>query len=379
MKIAYIGDLLNYGRYLSTFGTGLLLQLSEMDKVDEIDVLCPRRNSEIENLNFNNKVKIHETYEYNDNLILFKLLRGINSADSDIILFNLIPTSFGKSSLANLEGLLSPLTLSFFKKRTKIIYHNSTFANDYRKLGYSSFYDNLRAKALGVLEKSLFKKTEVYVTLKTYVERIREKTGIEVKYVNTKGIEAIPTVYLNDLQNREYVELPKNDVPLILLHGYWGPQKNLELALKVLSKLRNEGDKFEVMITGGINEHFDYSTYFYETLKKHGFESKYRGKVSEKEINELFTKADLVLLPYNTPGGKSGVLEQAMFFEIPIVSVDFPEYREQAEGYNKVVFCQNAEFEKCVKYALENLKKPKYINIKENLSKIKDNISRLLS
>ena len=58
----------------------------------------------------------------------------------------------------------------------------------------------------------------------------------------------------------------------------------------------------------------------------------YLGYVKEKNIIDIFIKADIILLPYNVPGGHSGVLEQSIFFEVPTIAFDFPEYREQALG-----------------------------------------------
>jgi hypothetical protein len=52
---------------------------------------------------------------------------------------------------------------------------------------------------------------------------------------------------------------------------------------------------------------------------------------------KIFLKANLLLLPYNIPGGHSGVLEQAIFFEVPTIAIDFPEYREQTIGIENVV------------------------------------------
>lgn len=382
MKISYVGDLLNYGEFLSTFGTGLLLILLDLNNIDEINAFTPIRNLKIEDFDPPNKIKIHETYKYNSYSIFVKLMKNLTHYDSDFIIFSLIPTSFGTNSISNLEGLLTPQFLSLLRKkrdRIKVIYHNSTFTNDVRKLGYTSLYDNIRAKVLSNIEKAMFKHTQVYVTLMMFVERIKQKTGIRVNYLDTSGIEAIPTLYLNGLLNQEYVKLPRNDIPLVLLHGYWGPQKNLELALKVLKRLKEQQYKFDVLITGGINPHFPkYEKEFYDLLKSYGFINKYKGKVLEREIYRVFTQADLILLPYNTPGGKSGVLDQAIFFEVPVVSVDFPEYREQAKGYEKIVFCSKDEFEQCVKNALENLEKSKYINIKKKVNTIRDNIAKLL-
>ena len=59
---------------------------------------------------------------------------------------------------------------------------------------------------------------------------------------------------------------------------------------------------------------------------------------------KIFLNANLLLLPYNAPGGHSGVLEQAIFFEVPTIAIDFPEYREQAIGIEKVILTEVGSF-----------------------------------
>ena len=134
------------------------------------------------------------------------------------------------------------------------------------------------------------------------------------------------------------LETKKTDIPTILMHGSWGPQKNIELGLMVLKKLKSEGEKFRLVISGGLNHHFpEYKRKFQEFL--HSYSNviyEYLGPVTEINIMKIFLKASLLILPYNTPGGFSGVLELAIFFEVPTIAIDFPEFREQATGINFV-------------------------------------------
>jgi glycosyltransferase involved in cell wall biosynthesis len=130
------------------------------------------------------------------------------------------------------------------------------------------------------------------------------------------------------------------------MHGSWGPQKNIELGLMVLKKLKSEGEKFRLVISGGLNHHFsDYKREFQELLHSYSdIIDEYLGPVNEKDIMKIFLNANLLLLPYNTPGGHSGVLEQAIFFEVPTIAIDFPEYREQAIGIEKVILTEVGSF-----------------------------------
>jgi hypothetical protein len=135
------------------------------------------------------------------------------------------------------------------------------------------------------------------------------------------------------------------------------------------------------VITGGINHHFpEYEKHFREILDKYHFAGCYKGPVTEKEIFTLFTNSDLLLLPYNSPGGHSAVLEQALFFEVPTIAIDFPEYREQSKGVEFVRFANNEqEFLDCVKSALLEFKQHgETIQVKEKIKYSVNNIKHII-
>ena len=70
-------------------------------------------------------------------------------------------------------------------------------------------------------------------------------------------IDSIFTIYLNGKINEKSMESTINiDFPVILLHGFWGPQKNIEFALETLKSLKDNNYKFHLIISGGINVHF---------------------------------------------------------------------------------------------------------------------------
>ena len=103
--------------------------------------------------------------------------------------------------------------------------------------------------------------------------------------------------------------------------------------------MKGDGVKFRLVISGGVNHHFpEYERSFQELLRSYSdIIDEYLGFVTEKEIMKIFLNANLLILPYNTSGGHSGVLEQAIFFEVPTIAMDFPEYREQAMEIESVV------------------------------------------
>lgn len=366
MKIAYIGDILNNGKFLQPIGTSVIYLLSSLECVEELDVYCPLENNTVESVIFPKKVKIYPIYQYDNPISIIKVLK-IKNKKYDRIIFNILPTGFGSKNISNIIGLCLPIfmKISTNNSNIRIIYHNSVYTNDVKKLGYNSLYNTIRATFLGLLERLIFKHINTYVFLNLYTDRITNAIGKnKVSVLNGRYLEALPTIFVNRVENSEYIEKNNNQIPVVLMHGSWGPQKNLELGLQTLERIRNNGIQFRLIITGSINNHFpEYEIEFKKIINKYKeIINDYIGYVKEKDLFSLFTDTNLLLLPYNTPGGHSGVLEQALFFQIPTVAIDFPEYREQTLGYD---FIDLVSFDNFYDKVFENLINSK--NIKTNM------------
>ena len=340
MKVAYVGDYINHGKSLEATGASMVILLSLSEKIEFIDIFCPEQNQKFEKLELPQRVKLHEYYRYDDSISILRLLK-IHWDYYDIVIFNMLPTGYGNQTIPNALALIVPIILRIILKQSniKVIYQNSIFTNDIRSLGYNSAFDKIRAFFLRIIERTLFKNVDTYMFLDLYKQRIDNCIGKnKVNVLNGRYLEAIPTLYLNKVLNAEFIDTTETCIPTILLHGFWGPQKNIELGLTVLRKLRKEGKKFIVIISGGINYHFpQYRMKFQELLCSNSdIIDKYLGPASQNDIMKVFLNADLLLLPYNAPGGHSAVLEQAIFFEIPTIAIDFPEFREQTKGVDFV-------------------------------------------
>ena len=384
MRIAYVGDFINHGKSLQTTGTPVVILLSLLKEVDSIDVFCPEENENSENFELPKNVKLYGFYRYDDSVSILRLLK-INWYNYDVVIFNMLPTGFGNGTLSNAFALIVPITLRiiFRQSNIKVIYHNSIFTNDIRKLGYNSAFDRIRSFFLGIVERTMFKDVPTFVLLDLYKQRIDEAIGKnKVLVLNGRYLEAITTLYLNNVMNDESIETKKTDIPTVLMHGSWGPQKNFELGLMALKKLEREGGKFRLVISGDLNHHFpEYKRKFKELLHSYSdVIDEYLGAVTEKDIMKIFLEASLLILPYNTTGGHSGVLEQAILFEVPTIAIDFPEYREQVDGINFVRLINSGDDLKLtVKEFLESstIKNIK-INVKEKIQQAVNNIQKLL-
>ncbi len=384
MKIAYIGDFINHGKSLPTAGTSMVILMSMVDTVETIDVYCPVENPRSEAFSIPSKVKVIPSYRYDDPISIIQLL-NVKWKSYDAVILNLLPTAFGNSSVSNAIGLSLPLIINLFSRRRviKVIYHNSSYTNDVKGLGYNSIYDRIREYVLHMVERIIFKRLDTFVLLELYKKRIDYSIkNNRVKYLKIRYLEAITTVYMNNKLDTVNIEKTRKAVPNVLMHGSWGPQKNLEMGLAALRSIHNKGIKFKLLISGGINHHFPgYDLYFQDTIAKYSeIIDQYLGPIPEKSLFSIMLNTDLLILPYNSPGGHSGVLEQSLFFEVPTVAIDFPEYREQIRGFENIKLVKKDDFSKFLEKQLSLPdQKIKIISISSKILEAKHDIMKFLS
>ena len=382
LKIAFVGNFYGHGKVYDQWGTSFCILLSRLSYVDTIDIICPI-SDENSGATFPDKINIKESFNLSKSLSIFNIRKKIGDGNYDLVIFNYGPTVFGNSNVMNLLGLFMPISSSKIHN-TVIISQGSSLTNDAVNLGYNSVKDRLKYKLLRMLEKHLYRKVRSFAQLPIYEKMLKEKVKNNrvLGVLKSDYIDAMLTVYLNGKINEEFTEsLKDQDLPKILLHGFWGPQKNIEFALKTLKSLKDKNYKFSVIISGGINIHFPgYKKYFQSVLNNYSdMISNYLGYVLEKDLMELFLDADLVLMPYNVPGGQSGVLAMSSFFGNNVISLDFPEFREEVKDADNIILVDKSNFCNEIKKYLDNYKPLKRnIEISKKIHSAEENINRFI-
>ena len=383
VRVAYVGNFLNYGSSLSTVGTAIVYMLAEFEEIEEIDVYCNSLISTREQGYIPDKVNIFPIYDSRRPLSTLNLY-SINWKKYDSVIFNILPTVFGKSSMINVIGLMAPIVLSKMgNENIKVIYHNSTMTNDIEQLGYNSSRDKVRSLVLSMIEKLMFKTVSTFFPVNLYVNLVRTKVrGARVGYINLRYFEGLTTIFINSKNYAESIKRPPraSDEKMLLLHGYWGPQKNIELALSSLMKIREKGIAFHLTLSGSVNSNFQaYENEFNDIIKRYSSIIDERiDYVSERDIMLLFLKSDLVIIPYNTPGGHSGVLETAITFENNVLCISHPEYIEQSSGFNRITFCNTKDFIQKLQECLELPQEMEQISISKKIESAHKNLKEIL-
>lgn len=357
LNLCVVSNLLNHGHTYDEWSTSFVIALSKMEEVERITICCPPSNGGKE-ISLPEKCHIVPSMDYSRPFSVLSLASRITRENFDEVIIISGPTAFGNGVLSNLFGTLLPLRiLRRGIKKVKIINQGSTLTHDVRSLGYDGIFNSMKLYAVKVLEKYIYKRVRTYFQLRYYCEKVEKNFG--KKYVAgllpSDFIDPLATMYLNGM-DKEIQIIRKRDQNQtgVLLHGFWGPQKDPETALEAVKKLKMKFPEVRLTVSGGINNHFpEYVKYFRGLLKSYeNVIDSYLGYVEEEDLIHLFLENEIVMMPYRASGGQSGVLEMASFFENIVVCSDFPEFREEKKS-DLVVLTDLDDFEQSLAKALK--------------------------
>ena len=386
LTVAILCNILGRGDTYDEWSTSFVLALSKINEIIKIHVITPpNKSNNVYTYSLPKKCIIHETLDYDHPLSMFKAVNLISELKCDLVIAVSGPTAFGRGAVSNFIGLLLPLII---QRKTaasvKVINQGSTYTHDIGLLGYSGPINFIKLRVARIVEKFIFKRVKTYFQLKYYCNIIEAKLGRSYVggFLVSDYIDPLATLYLNGFDSIARLERGlQNDKINILLHGFWGPQKDPEIALKAVRNLKLKNQRIHLTVSGGINSHFSgYGEYFQNILSNYGdIIDSYLGYVKEKDLIQLFLENEIVLMPYRASGGQSGILEMASFFENIVVCSDFPEFREELKS-DLVVLTDLGDFEQSLFKALEMVKEvPNIIDVQNKIKSVINNIRFFLA
>jgi glycosyltransferase involved in cell wall biosynthesis len=116
----------------------------------------------------------------------------------------------------------------------------------------------------------------------------------------------------------------------ILAFGKWGTYKRLEPLIEAFEKDSAEQKNVRLIIAGA--NHPETPGYVESVARSVAGHPRieFTGYVPEEQVAQLFRSATLLVLPYSSAAGSSGVAHLACEYSLPIVAADLPEFRDMA-------------------------------------------------
>jgi glycosyltransferase involved in cell wall biosynthesis len=255
-----------------------------------------------------------------------RLLRALREIRPDVVWFNLVFSSFGNKEkpLAAFSGLTLPAATRMAGYYTHVTLHH--------------LMDHIDLQDAGVRHKQLFRMAghaatrmvlmanSVSVLLPAYRRTLIQKYHGENIHIRAHGILGA---------RPEYPDYRLRGAPehRVLAFGKWGTYKRCEMLIEAFEeRIAPRIPNARLIIAGSNNSN---SPGYIESLRaRHGSNPHidFTGYVEEEQLPGLFGSASVMVMPYTSATGASGVAHLAAQHGVPIISSDIPDFREMCDN-----------------------------------------------
>lgn len=250
-----------------------------------------------------------------------RLLRAIRDIRPDVVWFNLLFSTFGTKPVPAFAGLTTPVLSRITGHYTHVTLHQLMDNIDLRDAGVQ--FPLLYRVGGYVATRMLLMANSVSVLLPAYRRTLMGRYRGENIHFRAHGI-------LSARPEPPALETRGNPEHRILAFGKWGTYKRLELLIEAFGQLVKRIPNVRLVI-GGSN-HPTTPGYVESVAEKHSDNPyiRFTGYVVEEQIPDLFRAATVLVMPYSSATGSSGVAHLACEYGVPILSADIPDFREMA-------------------------------------------------
>lgn len=238
------------------------------------------------------------------------ILSQLKELKPDLVWFNLGASVFGKSPLANLSGLFTPMQTRRLGIPTIVTLHELIEQADLHSLNApGGILAPLGARLLTELATQA---DHVCLTMHHYVD-----------WLSARDVDCSHIPIGSYQQPERLMEHTKQS---LLFFTTLAPFKGLELLLQAFQELKNEFPQLSLTIAGA--EHARFPAYAGELKKQCAqiTDLHWLGQVSEEEVRQLFENTTVVVLPYTASTGSSSVLYQSATWGRTIVASNLKEH-----------------------------------------------------
>ena len=324
MKICLVSAFPPSQRGLSEYGYHIARELQQ-DPLLSVSVIADELDSPgPELLDFD----VIRCWKFNALTNPARVLRTIRELNPDVVWFNLLFSTFGDKPVQAFLGLAIPVLSRMRGVYTHVTLHHlmDNIDLDHAQVRMQKLY-----RAAGnVATRILLMANSISVLLPAYRRTLIQKYRGDNVHWRAHGIlSARP----------EYPDFSKRGNPeqRILAFGKWGPYKRLELLLDAFAIVAEKNSHARLVIAGG---NHPMTPGYVESVaaRFRGPERiQFTGYVAEEQIPELFDAATMMVMPYSSAAGSSGVAHLACEYGVPIICADIPDFREMANDENLAV------------------------------------------
>ena len=335
---------------LNEYAYHLVKHFVQNKNIDKVILYCDKTiDDKTLDFPYSEKVHVIECWNFNSYKTIFSVFKAIQKSKPDQVLFNLQFMKFGDKKIAAALGLMLPMLVRLFGTNTTVLIHNILETVDLKNTGFAQNKLLIRSyKFIGyLLTKLLLGANKVVVTIPKY------KRILELKY-KAKNVVVIPHGTFEIIQTPTY--RTQKGSKKIMAFGKFGTYKKVEILIEAVKRVRQRtGEVLEIVIAGTNNPN---TPNYLESVKKAYWNVKgltFTGYVAEEDVSTLFKESSLVVFPYTSTTGSSGVLHQAGSYGKAVILPNIGDLKELVldEGYRGEFF--NKEDIDCLAMAIQKM------------------------
>jgi glycosyltransferase involved in cell wall biosynthesis len=306
MRVAIISSFPPSKVTLNEYGYHLVKNFVQKQEVSEL-ILITDKTKEPKQLDFENshKVKVNEAWAFNSYFNIFTIIKAVLKEKPDSVLFNLQFVKFGDKKIPAALGLLLPMILKLLGFNTVVLLHNILEQVDLESAGFTK--NKIATKIYNIigtnLTKCILKADIVAVTISKYVDVLAEK-------YKSGNVSLIPHGTFENLQTPNY-NLPSGPKK-VMAFGKFGTYKKVEILIEAIEIIRKKSNEAIEIVIAGTNSP-NTPGYLEQVKEKYAHVPgiTFTGYVEENQVQNIFNDSTMVVFPYTSTTGSSGVLHQA--------------------------------------------------------------------
>lgn len=283
------------------------------------------------------KVTVKSCWSFNSYTNVSRILKAIRQTVPDGVLFNLQFMKFGDKKVPAALGLLLPGICKLMGIPSVVLLHNIMEQVDLDQAGFTANKMLQRAyNFIGTnLTRVLLKADFVALTISKYVAILEEKY-----HADNVGLIPHGTFELPPKPNYDLPDGPMK----VMTFGKFGTYKKVEMLVEAVEHLRkNVKADIEIVIAGTDNPNVKGYLERMKTKYAHVNQLRFTGYVAEEDVPALFEESAVVVFPYTSTTGSSGVLHQAGSYGKAVIMPDLGDLGilSREEGYRAHFFEPN--------------------------------------
>jgi glycosyltransferase involved in cell wall biosynthesis len=321
---------------LNEYAYHLVKSFTKSGKVTEL-ILLTDETPKGKDINFTENgctVHILECWKFNSYTNIINVTKAIYKTKPDAVLFNLQFMKFGDKKIPAALGLALPSICKIQRIPTIVLLHNILEEVDLESAGFTS---NKIAQSvynfIGTnLTKLILKADLVAVTIHKYVSTLEKKYKVDNVKMIPHGTFEIP--------KKPSHKLPEGPLK-VMAFGKFGTYKKVASMIEAVEKVRaSTGLDLEIVIAGTDNPNTSGYLASVKEQYKHIPQLTFTGYVEENQVKRLFNESAVVVFPYSSTTGSSGVLHQAGCYGKAVVMPNLGDLASliKDEGYRGEFF-----------------------------------------